>query len=77
VCVCVCVSYVFNGRYALLSSPKESCNPTADTINGAQDGGVIVVSFITLVILCYCVMNGTRILNIFNPDVSIIFDYNN
>jgi len=57
-------------RYALLSSPQESCNPTADKVYGAQEGGIIVVAAVSLVILLYCVMNGTTILNIFNPEVS-------
>lgn len=56
-------------RYALLSNPNDSCNPTADSVNGAQDGGIIVIAIVTMVILMYCVMNGTTILNIFNPEV--------
>ena len=60
-------------RYALLSSPEHSCNPTADRVNGAQDGGVIVIGAITLTVLLYCVANGTTILNIFNPEVTSIF----
>lgn len=61
-------------RYALLSSPNDSCNPTADSVNGAQDGGVIIIAIVTMVILMYCVMHGTTILNVFNPEV-IIYDY--
>jgi hypothetical protein len=53
----------------LLSSPDEGCNPTADEISGAQNVGVVVIAIVTLVVLMYCVMNGTTILNIFNPEV--------
>jgi hypothetical protein len=52
-----------------LSSPQHSCNPTADSVNGAQDGALIVVAAVSLTILLYCVMNGTTILNVFNPEV--------
>jgi hypothetical protein len=38
-------------------------------VNGAQDGAIIVVAIVSMVILMYCVMNGTTILNIFNPEV--------
>eukprot|EP00598_Pedospumella_elongata_P012772 CAMPEP_0185011740 /NCGR_PEP_ID=MMETSP1098-20130426/97943_1 /TAXON_ID=89044 /ORGANISM="Spumella elongata, Strain CCAP 955/1" /LENGTH=373 /DNA_ID=CAMNT_0027540781 /DNA_START=400 /DNA_END=1520 /DNA_ORIENTATION=+ len=66
---CLMFAYsVFMCWYALLSSPEHSCNPTADRVNGAQDGGVIVIGAITLTVLLYCVANGTTILNIFNPE---------
>lgn len=66
---CLMFAYsVFMCWYALLSSPEHSCNPTADKVNGAQDGGVIVIGAITLTVLLYCVGNGTTILNIFNPE---------
>eukprot|EP00286_Rhodomonas_abbreviata_P020930 CAMPEP_0181297978 /NCGR_PEP_ID=MMETSP1101-20121128/5537_1 /TAXON_ID=46948 /ORGANISM="Rhodomonas abbreviata, Strain Caron Lab Isolate" /LENGTH=229 /DNA_ID=CAMNT_0023402969 /DNA_START=623 /DNA_END=1309 /DNA_ORIENTATION=- len=66
---CMMFAYsVFMCWYALLSSPKESCNPTADSVGGSQDVGIVVVSIVSMVILLYCVFNGSTILNIFNPN---------
>jgi hypothetical protein len=67
---CIMFSYsTFMCWYALLSSPSESCNPTAMDNTGSQwrvsIGVLIAVSF---VILLYIVANGTVILNIFNPE---------
>lgn len=71
---CIMFAYsVFLCWYALLSNPHESCNPTADSVNGAQNGAIIVVAIVSLVILMYCVINGTKILNIFNPNVRLIW----
>lgn len=56
-------------RYALLSSPNEDCNPTAHKRYGHQNGAIVIVAIISTVILLYCVCNGTKILNIFNPEV--------
>lgn len=55
-------------RYALLSNPNEDCNPTAHKTYGDQNGAIVVVAIISTVILLYCVTNGTKILNIFNPE---------
>lgn len=59
---------VFMCWYALLSHPNEDCNPTANSNYGDQNGAIIVVCIVTFVILIYCVGNGTKILNIFNPN---------
>eukprot|EP01033_Poteriospumella_lacustris_P017782 gene17782-12737_t len=59
---------VFMCWYALLSHPDEDCNPTADSNNGQQNGAMAVVCVVSFVILIYCVSNGTKILNIFNPN---------
>eukprot|EP00600_Ochromonadales_sp_CCMP1393_P004491 CAMPEP_0174966880 /NCGR_PEP_ID=MMETSP0004_2-20121128/7277_1 /TAXON_ID=420556 /ORGANISM="Ochromonas sp., Strain CCMP1393" /LENGTH=444 /DNA_ID=CAMNT_0016215957 /DNA_START=40 /DNA_END=1374 /DNA_ORIENTATION=+ len=65
---CMMFAYsVFMCWYALLSSPDDQCNPSADSTAGSQDAAVVVVSIVSLVVLMYCVMNGTTILNIFNP----------
>lgn len=78
---CLVFAYaVFMCWYALLSHPDEDCNPTANATAGVQNGAVIVVSAVSLVILLYCVGNGTKILNIFNPDgegVMASSSYNN
>lgn len=67
---CIMFAYsVFMCWYALLSSPLESCNPTAMNNNGSQwrmSIGVLIA--VSLVILLYIVVNGTVILNIFNPE---------
>jgi hypothetical protein len=66
---CIVFAYsVFMCWYALLNNPDESCNPTANSVNGAQNGGIIIVAIVSMVILLYCVVNGTKILNIFNPE---------
>jgi hypothetical protein len=59
---------VFMCWYALLSHPDEECNPTANSIGGDQNGAMVVVCVVTFSILLYCVGNGTKILNIFNPN---------
>jgi len=67
---CIMFAYsVFMCWYALLSSPKESCNPTAMDSDGSQwrvSIGVLIA--VSSVILLYIVGNGTVILNIFNPE---------
>lgn len=66
---CLMFAYsVFMCWYALMSSPQEACNPTADKNTGAGDAAIITVSIISLTILMYCIVNGTKILNIFNPE---------
>lgn len=67
---CIMFAYsVFMCWYALLSSPDHSCNPTADFTSGVQNGATIVVAVVSIIILLYCVWNGSKILNIFNPEV--------
>jgi hypothetical protein len=39
--------------------------------NGSQNGAIVIVAIISTVILLYCVANGTKILNIFNPEVGL------
>ena len=57
-------------RYALLSSPEDECNPTADYVKGSgQLTAIIVVGVVSVIILLYCVGNGTKILNVLNPEV--------
>eukprot|EP01038_Epipyxis_sp_PR26KG_P004047 gene4047-5789_t len=64
---CLMFAYsVFICWYALLSNPHKSCNPFADSSNAEGAAPYIVV--ITFVVMMYCVVNGTKILNIFNPE---------
>lgn len=66
---CVMFAYSsFLAWYALLSNPNEECNPDADTNDGEKENAMIIISVITLTILLYCVGNGTKTLNIFNPE---------
>jgi hypothetical protein len=58
----------FLAWYALLSNPDEGCNPDADTNDGEKENAMIIISCLTFVILLYCVINGTVVLNIFNPE---------
>lgn len=67
---CLMFAYsVFICWYALLSSPDVSCNPTAGDSNGGLTA-IIVISIVSIIILLYCVFNGTKVLNIFNSEVS-------
>eukprot|EP01006_Ploeotia_vitrea_P028313 TRINITY_DN61029_c0_g1_i1.p1 TRINITY_DN61029_c0_g1~~TRINITY_DN61029_c0_g1_i1.p1 ORF type:complete len:462 (+),score=-49.82 TRINITY_DN61029_c0_g1_i1:93-1478(+) len=74
---CIMFSYsVFMCWYALLSSPVKSCNPTADHNKGHQwQVSIIVMVVITFVILMYCVVNGTVILNLFNVEGEGVMQY--
>lgn len=66
---CVMFAYsTFLAWYALLSSPDENCNPDANTNEGDKETAMIIISCITFVILLYCAGNGTKVLNIFNPE---------
>lgn len=66
---CVMFAYsAFLAWYALLSSPSEECNPDAKTNDGDKEKSMIIISVTTCVILLYCVGNGTKVLNIFNPE---------
>jgi len=59
---------VFLCWYALLSSSDIQCNPYAYSDSSAtKKGAIILVCIITIITLFYCVINGTLILNIFNP----------
>ena len=59
---------VFMCWYALLSNPEESCNPSADINNGeAKNTSVFFVSIISFVVLLFCVINGTTMMQIFMP----------
>lgn len=66
---CIMFAYsVFMCWYALLSSSNSSCNPTVGTNGGKKDTAIIITTIISVVIILYCIVNGTKILNIFNPD---------
>eukprot|EP00602_Paraphysomonas_sp_CaronLab_P000298 CAMPEP_0185032296 /NCGR_PEP_ID=MMETSP1103-20130426/20262_1 /TAXON_ID=36769 /ORGANISM="Paraphysomonas bandaiensis, Strain Caron Lab Isolate" /LENGTH=275 /DNA_ID=CAMNT_0027568135 /DNA_START=567 /DNA_END=1394 /DNA_ORIENTATION=+ len=66
---CIMFAYsVFMCWYSLLSSPHEDCNPSSDTNDGNKQTSVIVIALVSGVVLLYCVVNGTLILNIFNPE---------
>jgi len=67
---CLMFAYsVFMCWYALLSSPDDECNPTADYVKGSgQLTAIIVVGVVSVIILLYCVGNGTKILNVLNPE---------
>lgn len=59
---------VFLCWYALLSSSDIQCNPYAYSDSSAtKKGAIVLVCIITIIALLYCVVNGTLILNIFNP----------
>ena len=69
---CIMFAYsVFMCWYALLSYPDTTCNPTANETNGGLTA-IIVIAVVSVVVVFYCVFNGTMILNIFNPDVSYL-----
>ena len=54
--------------YALLSSPDAACNADATGNWGpAKITAVVAVSNVSVLVLVYCVVYGTAILNIFNP----------
>lgn len=62
--------------YALLSSPKEGCNPSFDENDGDKKEtamGVIIV--VTVVVLLYCSYFGTIILNAFSPEGESAMQY--
>lgn len=59
---------VFMCWYALLSSPDEECNPSADTNSSNKTTSLVVIALVTGAVLLYCVVNGTLILNIFNTE---------
>jgi hypothetical protein len=66
---CVMFAYsTFMCWYALLSSSDEGCNPTAENNGGLLKTALGIVTTVSLVILLYIVYNGTKILNIFNPE---------
>lgn len=66
---CLVFAYsVFMCWYALLSNPNQDCNPTADSEHGgAIDTSIAVVASVSATVVLYCVMNGTRIVNVFDP----------
>eukprot|EP01041_Mallomonas_annulata_P007797 gene7797-15954_t len=53
--------------YALLSSIDNTCNPHVND-NQYMTSSKIIILVISLLILMYCVLYGTTILNIFNPE---------
>lgn len=67
---CIMFAYsVFLCWYALLSSPTSSCNPFSNDVGGSiHNSAIIIISIISIVVMMYCVFNGTKILNIFNPN---------
>lgn len=67
---------VFMCWYALLSNPNESCNPSADINNGeAKNTSVFFVAIISLVVLLFCVINGTTMMQIFMPNGEGVLSY--
>jgi hypothetical protein len=66
---CIMFAYsVFICWYALLSSNDTECNPYANDNQGPQTAATVIIAVVTLVILLYCVVNGTVILNIFDSN---------
>lgn len=60
---------VFMCWYALLSNPNMSCNPNANTNDSdSKVTSVVVVCTITMAVVVYVVVNGSVILNVFNPN---------
>eukprot|EP01039_Chlorochromonas_danica_P000760 gene760-825_t len=54
--------------YALISNPDSQCNPLADRVGGSVvDGAVTVISIFSFLVFLYCLWNGSRLLNIFDP----------
>ena len=62
---------VFICWYALLSNPDRTCNPLANTNqSSAITTSMVVVLTISVIVLLYCIINGTRIVNAFNPSTT-------
>ena len=71
---CMMFAYsVFMCWYALLSCPDKSCNPSAaENWSNEKITALGIVTTITIMVLVYCIVFGTVILNIFNPEVHAI-----
>jgi hypothetical protein len=55
--------------YSVLSNPDMICNSSADSNNDSKKKtSVIVLCIISIFVLIYCAVNGTRIMQIFNPE---------
>lgn len=55
--------------YALLSHPNKECNPSAgDVSDPEKDASLIVISLVTGLVLLYCIVNGTAILDLFDAE---------
>ena len=62
---------VFICWYALLSNPEYVCNPAANfNQSGAITTSITIVLMISAIVLLYCIVNGTRIVNAFNPSAT-------
>ena len=65
---CLVLGYsVFMCWYALLSNPNTACNPAADSLSDSDSVAVAIIATITFVVVMYCVINGTRIFDAFDP----------
>lgn len=65
---CLLFAYsVFMCWYALLNNPKESCNPTYDSVHGENNSALAIVVSLSFLVILYCVINGTRIIEAFDP----------
>jgi hypothetical protein len=66
---CIIFAYsVFMCWYALQSSPQDSCNPNNNQNGGGLTDSLIITLITSLVIMLYCVIHGTRLMNLFNAD---------
>lgn len=62
--------------YALLSSPKEGCNPSYDENGGDnKKTALTVILVVTALVLLYCSYFGTIILNAFSPEGESAMQY--
>ncbi len=62
---------VFICWYALLSNPDSACNPLADANqSNTITTSIAVILTISVIVLLYCIINGTRIVNAFNPSTT-------
>lgn len=75
---CFMMAYAaFMCWYALLSSPEEGCNASADANNTAEkNSSVIIVSIISLCTLMFCVINGSLLMQIFMPNGQGVLETN-
>ena len=67
---CFMMAYAaFMCWYALLSSPEEGCNPSANINNSDEKNtSVVILTIISLCTLLFCVVNGSVMMQIFNTN---------
>ena len=66
-----CIMFLYSSLMcwdALLSIPSSYCDENSNSIRAGDSTAMPVMLFITCTIVVYCVLNGSIILNVFNPD---------